>query len=124
MFPDFSESYTKKEQNTNNQSAYTSLLTTARDPSTTYCKSQNITYVQPNNIWLLSTYLSKSERWLQSQPGSPNVTGLFIDVNPSIWWCTVVINKEIQNLRFIISVTDSLRLNKLCGPDGIKEFMG
>ena len=94
-FPDVSEFYTEKEQNTNNQSEYTSLPTTARDPST-YCKSQNIIYVQPNNVWQLSTYLSKSERWLQSQPGSPNVIGRFIDVNPSIWWCIVVINKELQ----------------------------
>ena len=26
----------------------------------------------------------------------PNVIGRFIDVNPSIWWPTVVINKELQ----------------------------
>ena len=85
------------KERTNNQSAYTSLPTTARD-SSTYCKSQNIIYVQPNNVRLLSTYLSKCKRWLQSQPGSPNVIGwlsMLIPVYDDVQ-CTVVIIKELQ----------------------------
>ena len=61
-------------------------------------------------------------------PGVPTSLGGLFDVNPNIWWCIVVINKELQIKDWLLVSLEvdekSLQLNKLCDPDVFQEFMG